>query len=300
MKACPRCGSGLTETSVGEVRVDGCDGCGGVWFDHQELNTVARTQAAQLADLEQQFAPHTAPAERHGSMQCPACQVPLREFEFKHSPGIRLNGCPQCRGIWVDDGELRAIHARILSALASTPPVADASPSEETAPPTPGTRQKARQALGFLTTVACVACGQPNAIACAVCWACGQSMDRERGCFCPRCDRPLTGKVALGVRFDACECCGGMWLDQGEFPRLAREGPEAMKQLEEELGQGKTLRPPLLEGNDVLICPTCHVPVLGRQYGVNSGIYINVCKGCRGMWLDSGELTLVAENYAQS
>src|SRR5262245_6555551 len=105
-KNCPRCGTGLEETEVGALRVDGCNGCGGVWFDNKELGAIAQSQSAELKALEERFLPGAAVTVA-GEMNCPVCEVLLFEFEFKHSPGIKLDACPQCRGIWADEGELQ-------------------------------------------------------------------------------------------------------------------------------------------------------------------------------------------------
>lgn len=59
------------------------------------------------------------------AMQCPVCRVPLAMSERQ---GIEIDYCPQCRGVWLDRGELDKIVER------STPPEAAASP---TAPPPP-------------------------------------------------------------------------------------------------------------------------------------------------------------------
>src|SRR5438045_1932907 len=103
MKNCPRCGSGLAETIVGETRVDGCRKCGGVWFDNHELSAVAGRGSQSLLELEARFPRQTDPGWRPAGPICPACEVPLQEFEFPHAPGIPLDGCPLCKGIWVDD-----------------------------------------------------------------------------------------------------------------------------------------------------------------------------------------------------
>src|SRR5687768_1689178 len=114
MKACPRCNASLTEAALGGISVDGCRGCGGIWFEHVELTVLARASADRLGELEDRFQPSPADRKRQARMSCPTCAVELFEFEFKHSPGIRLDACPKCKGIWVDDGELEAIRKRLL------------------------------------------------------------------------------------------------------------------------------------------------------------------------------------------
>ncbi|MCS6859745.1 MAG: zf-TFIIB domain-containing protein [Abditibacteriales bacterium] len=292
MRNCPRCERLLFPLTLGGVTVDGCDGCGGVWFDHRELTTVAQAQTARLKELEDTFQAHVLLTERKVQISCPTCRVGLVEFEFKHSPGIKLDGCPQCRGIWVDDGELRAIHHRITGATASA--------ASTTHPPfQPDVRQKAQQAMGFLTNVECPGCKQPNPTASKVCWACGAILEGKRGFICPRCDKPLSSGVYDGLRLDTCKACGGMWVDAPEFPVLMQRSPEQLKQLEQQLGQTKVHLDAVLESRRALMCPLCYEPMIERSYTYGSGIRLNTCGTCRGVWADAGELSQIAEFIAK-
>jgi len=291
---CPRCTAGLETVSVGGVTVDGCGGCVGVWFDHRELTAMARTQAARLADLEERF-PAGAPAAGAAAPQCPACRSALRAFEFPHAPGIPLHGCPSCRGIWVDDGELQAIHGRLqamrAAAAPSSPSVASSAAGDH--------RQKARQLSGFLACVDCPACRQPNPAAGAVCWACGACLSGGRAFLCPRCDQPLGDRVELGLLLNACSACGGLWLDDGELRKLVRQPPAELRRIERELGVIGSKAVTDLDREHRLLCPACHVPIRGRQYAGDTGVFINACDCCRGTWVDAAELTVVAEIYAE-
>lgn len=52
------------------------------------------------------------------SMNCPVCSVPLVMSERQN---VEIDYCPQCRGVWLDRGELDKIIER---ASAEQPPVA--------------------------------------------------------------------------------------------------------------------------------------------------------------------------------
>ena len=41
-------------------------------------------------------------------MRCPLCDVSMREVERR---GVRIDVCPECRGIWLDRGELEKLLA---------------------------------------------------------------------------------------------------------------------------------------------------------------------------------------------
>ena len=54
-----------------------------------------------------------------GSLKCPVCDVELRIAERQ---GVEIDYCPQCRGIWLDRGELDKIIERTETALSASNP----------------------------------------------------------------------------------------------------------------------------------------------------------------------------------
>ena len=63
------------------------------------------------------------------AMQCPVCQVAL---SMSDRQGIEIDYCPQCRGVWLDRGELDKIIERSGPAVAPAP-----APPPQQAPPPP-------------------------------------------------------------------------------------------------------------------------------------------------------------------
>ena len=53
-----------------------------------------------------------------GPMACPVCRVPLVMSERQ---GVEIDYCPQCRGVWLDRGELDKIIERNATAQAPQP-----------------------------------------------------------------------------------------------------------------------------------------------------------------------------------
>lgn len=51
-------------------------------------------------------------------MQCPACDVTL---SISSREGIEIDFCPQCRGVWLDRGELDKVIERTLAASPAAP-----------------------------------------------------------------------------------------------------------------------------------------------------------------------------------
>ena len=71
--------------------------------------------------------------EQTGPMACPVDGATLVMSERQ---GIEIDYCPQCRGVWLDRGELDKIIER-GSAAAPTPPAPPAAPVPPSAPQPP-------------------------------------------------------------------------------------------------------------------------------------------------------------------
>ena len=69
----------------------------------------------------------------HKSMACPVCEVPLTMSERQ---GIEIDYCPQCRGIWLDRGELDKIIERSAKDFAAQS-VPQSAPTPQPAPSYP-------------------------------------------------------------------------------------------------------------------------------------------------------------------
>lgn len=291
MGHCPRCSTPLEQTTVGTVHVDGCHGCGGVWFDHRELGQIAQAHAADLKELDARFVPG-AGVLADGNMLCPVCDVVLFEFEFKHSPGIKLDACPQCRGIWADNGELMAIYDRITRSLSR------AATAARPAVRTLSTRQKARQAVHFLTSRQCHGCGEANPRGSLVCWACGQVLAGQQDKECPDCEIPLRQHTfdAVGA-VDVCPACCGVWLDHRELANVVRRTDEELRPLMDAVSRPSVAPQGRLTPGAEYLCPVCSAVLEERQYGYNSGIRIDVCEECGGVWLGADELRQTVEYY---
>lgn len=58
-------------------------------------------------------------SEQVAAMPCPVCRVPL---VMSDRQGIEIDYCPQCRGVWLDRGELDKIIDRSVAPAPSAPP----------------------------------------------------------------------------------------------------------------------------------------------------------------------------------
>jgi uncharacterized protein len=64
--------------------------------------------------------------EQVAAMSCPVCRVPL---SMSDRQGIEIDYCPQCRGVWLDRGELDKIIER-SGPIASAPPPRPSYPGQ--------------------------------------------------------------------------------------------------------------------------------------------------------------------------
>ncbi|MFQ5811083.1 MAG: zf-TFIIB domain-containing protein [Armatimonadota bacterium] len=114
MRLCPACSKPMQARPVYETEVDGCERCGGIWFDHRELTKLAKTDLAVLGRLDREFRPAgDGSAGPISSRRCPVCAVALEPQELRHAPGVTVDVCPRCYGIWADDTELTSIEGLV-------------------------------------------------------------------------------------------------------------------------------------------------------------------------------------------
>lgn len=54
---CPKCGMELAEIVFGDVRIDKCFGCEGIWLDKGELESIRKKEAGFLGKMLDVFRP---------------------------------------------------------------------------------------------------------------------------------------------------------------------------------------------------------------------------------------------------
>jgi len=115
------------------VTLDTCTRCGGIWFEHGEVQLLRRMEPKVLwATVLPRDRPHVAqchtchaPIERAHD-KCPACSAKvtlacpecMREMVTETHAGLQLDLCRDCKGVWFDHTELAAIWNTQLDAAA--------------------------------------------------------------------------------------------------------------------------------------------------------------------------------------
>lgn len=113
--------------------------------------------------------------------------------------------------------------------------------------------------------------------------------------ICPNCGRTMDEITIAGVDVDYCrEGCQGLFFDNRELERMdqaheAASDPVLQGILEHERAADSRTHP--------LVCPRCDIKMRRHAYALGTGIHIDRCYGCNGVWLDRGELSAVRANF---
>lgn len=105
--SCPKCKSNMDSLSLGEIQVERCQTCFGIWLDAGEAKRIINdnTLIAKLIDTKRPAA--NVDYNKLRSIRCPRCVLPLKDFSKKIDLEIfHYEGCEECHGLFLDAGEL--------------------------------------------------------------------------------------------------------------------------------------------------------------------------------------------------
>ena len=120
---------------------------------------------------------------------------------------------------------------------------------------------------------------------------------------CPQCATALQATVYEGVPMHTCEGCGGEFMGGEELARIVKHRRERFTpQMRGQLADRKPAFGGLgTEPDRVLACPACGNTMKIANYGGDTGIFVDRCGICSGLWLDHEELEkvqIVMEQWA--
>jgi Zn-finger nucleic acid-binding protein len=115
---------------------------------------------------------------------------------------------------------------------------------------------------------------------------------------CPRCNAELNAVEYDDVEVGVCPDCKGEWLAAGELETVAEHHQE--KFTPEEIASLDAVNKEIFTTaeceHDQLRCPECaNVEMKHFNYGETSGLILDKCPECGGIWTDKGELEKVEE-----
>lgn len=109
---------------------------------------------------------------------------------------------------------------------------------------------------------------------------------------CPIDQTTLKEVVYEGIHIETCPSCGGEWLDADELKHVvaAREHKFSEAELAA-LAKAKPVTGIALESVDRDVpCPKCGTQTKPVNYGGDTGLIIDSCPDCGGIWLDAAEV----------
>lgn len=99
--------------------------------------------------------------------------------------------------------------------------------------------------------------------------------------------------LSYELEVDQCFVCKGVWLDKGELDKYLKEGitvidsPSLGHEMDKQLNDKKGK------------CPRCTIELVKQASSIDSRIFIDICKQCQGIWLDSTEIDLLESSVGK-
>ena len=98
---CPKCQVRMREMDAEvpgkKVMMDACPSCNGIWLDRGELRKVLGDR--KLAD----YLTKDIGTRTESPLVCPRCGGLM---DYEHAEEVEVDVCLDCRGVWLDAGEL--------------------------------------------------------------------------------------------------------------------------------------------------------------------------------------------------
>lgn len=148
-----------------------------------------------------------------------------------------------------------------------------------------------------LATLACPKCLGTVSLNASHCPRCGAEIHRHEDTAtdtsCPGCKCKLFHTSVGDAHLDQCHACGGVWVAQTEFEKIAGDREERG----EVLGTLPMVAPKQeikLEEVHYRPCPSCGKLMNRTNYGHTSGVVLDLCKD-HGLWFDRDKLRRVLQ-----
>jgi len=105
--------------------------------------------------------------------------------------------------------------------------------------------------------------------------------------FCPICKKTkLENNIFHNVEVDYCPICLGIWFEEDELKWAKDAKDKDLNWLDVDLW--KNPEKFKISYGQRRLCPACRMPLYEVYYG-DSGIIVDVCNLCHGIWLDRKE-----------
>ena len=112
---------------------------------------------------------------------------------------------------------------------------------------------------------------------------------------CPQCHTDLIPRTIETVAVDECRRCEGIWFDKDELRKVKDKTDPDLNWMDFEIWK-KTDAFKVSGGQTQ--CPRCVVPMHVLDYD-DTGVEIEFCSRCSGVWLDKGKLGKIIDALQQ-
>lgn len=110
---CPRCGNPMRAHRIGDVELDECRSCRGIWCDRDELRLAKDRTDPDLNWMDFELWKHEDRFRISSKpFRCPKCAVGMAAVEYGDT-GVEVDCCSTCQGTWLEEGEF----GKIIDAL---------------------------------------------------------------------------------------------------------------------------------------------------------------------------------------
>lgn len=119
---CPKCKKELSEKiRIGDVKIDRCSECGGLWFEKDELRLAKDKKAPEARWLDVEVRDESVNwfhfefwkdkvkfQVKKDIKYCPTDKAPLYQVNYAEAP-VEIDVCSICGGVWLDKDEFKKI-----------------------------------------------------------------------------------------------------------------------------------------------------------------------------------------------
>lgn len=104
MRYCYECNAQTAEIDFHGETVDRCPKCNGLFFDKGELSKIIHlAEVFQKVRIEEKDIDSVPQVEHQRIVNCPADKAEMQPMDIV---GLTIDVCPDCGGVWLDDGEI--------------------------------------------------------------------------------------------------------------------------------------------------------------------------------------------------
>lgn len=117
-RPCPRCGVPMAARPVGDLVIDECDDCHGVFLDHVAILRVVNDRQQARAEAILAVVPRAEiflnPPGARMYIKCPVCATLMNRKQFSTGSGVIIDVCKP-HGAFFDPGELPAVITFVMN-----------------------------------------------------------------------------------------------------------------------------------------------------------------------------------------